>query len=65
VIQDKPLRFVPKCRRCGRAKNQHRAGTLECPIGTRAPIGYLGFASQRFLAPDESESEATPVQAAD
>jgi hypothetical protein len=48
-MQDKPFRMMPRCGRCGRGKNQHRAMTLECPVGKRTAIGY---ASERFRDPD-------------
>jgi hypothetical protein len=39
--------------RCGRAKNQHRASTLECPKGRRTPTGYVRFSAERFLEADQ------------
>jgi hypothetical protein len=47
-VDDKPFRSVIRCAHCGRAKNQHRAGTLECPRGKRTPSGYMQFGSERF-----------------
>ena len=49
-MREKPFpTFVPRCVHCGRAKNQHRARTLECPEGPRTPTGYLRFAVERFV----------------
>jgi hypothetical protein len=47
-MNDKPFRFVPKCALCSRAKNQHRAVSLECPTGKRTPIGYVEFGPRCF-----------------
>jgi hypothetical protein len=59
-MHDKPFRFVPKCALCGRAKNQHRAVSLECPAGKRTPIGYVEFGSQRFReAASSADNRAT------
>ena len=49
-MQDKELRFITKCVRCGKAKNQHRAFTLECPKGKRTPIGYRRHGPETFAA---------------
>lgn len=57
---DKALRFAPKCLHCGKAKNQHRAFTAECPIGKRTPTGYAGYGSQRF-ANAGAPSAASPT----
>ena len=51
VAVDKALRVVPKCLHCGKAKNQHRAVSAECPIGKRTPTGYAAYAAQRFAGP--------------
>jgi hypothetical protein len=48
TLSDQPFQIIAKCKHCGRAKNQHRAVTLECPKGKRTPRGYLGFATKRF-----------------
>jgi hypothetical protein len=48
VNKDKPLRWSPRCARCGRSKNQHRAGTLECPKGKRGPSGYEKHGPEKF-----------------
>jgi hypothetical protein len=48
-LRDKPFRNFARCKHCGKAKNQHRAFTLECPAGKRSPSGYLRFSVQRFL----------------
>jgi hypothetical protein len=65
MSQEKPLRFVAKCRRCGRAKNQHRAFSLECPIGKRAVTGYQSFSLEKFVGCDRPESGAEFDVAAD
>ena len=62
-MKDQPFRFVVKCAQCGRAKNQHRAVSLECPKGRRTPIGYVEFGPQRFTAqPDPARSPSQVSQ---
>jgi hypothetical protein len=51
---DMPLKNLPKCAHCGRAKNQHRARTLECPEGKRTPTGYSSYKTDRFKEAEES-----------
>ena len=48
-MQDKPLRSVAKCATCGKAKNQHRAFSLDCPNGRRTPTGYSSFGPDTFV----------------
>jgi hypothetical protein len=48
-MQDKPLRSVARCARCGKAKNQHRAFSLDCPNGRRTPTGYMSFGPGNFV----------------
>jgi hypothetical protein len=50
VVQEKALRFVAKCIHCGKAKNMHRAFTLDCPKGKRTPIGYSSFGPETYEA---------------
>ncbi len=59
IARDKALRVVPKCLHCGKGKNQHRAGSAECPIGKRTPTGYAAYGSQRFA--DPATAAATPA----
>ncbi len=47
-MQDKKLRHVDKCVHCGKAKNMHRAFTLDCPKGKRTRIGYATFGPEQF-----------------
>jgi hypothetical protein len=49
-LQDKRLKFIERCARCGKAKNQHRAETLQCPQGKRTPTGYRKFGPEKFAA---------------
>jgi hypothetical protein len=58
-MQDKTLRHVDKCVHCGKAKNMHRAFTLDCPKGKRTKIGYSTFGPERFT-PAVPEEEADP-----
>jgi hypothetical protein len=60
---DRKLRFVGKCVHCGKAKNMHRAFTLDCPNGKRTPIGYKTFGPQQFT-PEDGEDGAAGVPAA-
>jgi hypothetical protein len=46
--KDKPLHWIARCAHCGKAKNQHRAGTLKCPKGKRTSIGYVSFGPRTF-----------------
>ena len=55
-MHDKPLRFVAKCIHCGKAKNMHRAVTLDCPQGKRTPRGYATFGPETY----EPEQGAKP-----
>jgi hypothetical protein len=57
MLGDKALRSVEKCKHCGRAKNMHRAGTLDCPRGKRTPIGYSTFGPTCFT-PQRSVEKA-------
>ena len=50
-MQDSAFQFIVRCQRCGRAKNQHRAFSLECPIGKRTLRGYTKFSPDRFAGP--------------
>jgi hypothetical protein len=45
ALQRKPIRFIARCARCGRAKNQHRAAMLECPRGNAPLSGMQSSAS--------------------
>ena len=56
-MKDKALRFVARCVHCGRAKNMHRAFTLDCPNGKRTRIGYSTFGPETY-APADSEPSA-------
>lgn len=47
-MKDKPFRAMPRCAHCGRGKNQHRAMTLECPVGKRTASGYASYGLERF-----------------
>ncbi len=64
---DKPLETMDVCVRCGRAKNQHRAFTSECPQGRRTPTGYRSFSLQKLLVardahdPREHEPYSSPT----
>ena len=60
-MQDKPLTFIAKCVRCGKAKNQHRAVSLLCPKGKRTAVGYPSFGPERFV---QVHSEPAPVPTA-
>ena len=52
-MPDKALRYVAKCMHCGKAKNMHRAFSLDCPTGKRTRIGYTTFGPGTFTpAPD-------------
>jgi hypothetical protein len=51
-VQERPFLFIAKCIHCGKAKNMHRAITLDCPKGKRTPIGYSTF------GPETESSEA-------
>ena len=62
TLNDKEFRLVVKCLRCGRAKNQHRAFSLECPKGKRTRSGYTEFAAARFMGPDEIRALARELQ---
>jgi hypothetical protein len=67
-MQDKTLRHVDKCVHCGRAKNMHRAYTLDCPNGKRTPIGYSSFGPQQFTPAaghDTAGDDASPAEPAD
>jgi len=55
-MPDKELRFVARCAHCGKAKNVHRAFTLDCPTGKRTPTGYTTFGPQCFTLADEEPS---------
>jgi len=57
-MQDKQLLFVIKCIHCGKAKNMHRAFTLDCPKGKRTPIGYATFGPEQFTPEEQTESKA-------
>ena len=58
-MQDKPLRFLPRCTYCGKPKQHHRAATLECPQGRRTLAGYRAFGPTRFSAATASETGST------
>jgi hypothetical protein len=60
-MREKTLRFVAKCSHCGKAKNMHRAFTLDCPTGKRTRIGYTTFGPQQFTPAEETPTEADPV----
>ena len=55
---EKALRFVVKCRHCGKAKNMHRAFSLDCPTGKRTRIGYTTFGPHQFTPEEEMPAEA-------
>jgi len=57
-MQEKKLRFVTRCIHCGKAKNMHRAITLDCPNGKRTRIGYTTFGPDQF----EPDAEAPPSE---
>jgi hypothetical protein len=61
-LKDKEFQPAVKCLRCGRAKNHHRAFTLECPKGKRTSRGYTEFAAERFMGPDEIRSRARELR---
>jgi hypothetical protein len=48
MIKDKPLMWFAKCAKCGKAKNQHRSGTLECPKGKKTPTGYKEYTGEYY-----------------
>ncbi len=56
-MQDNALRFVAKCIHCGKAKNMHRAFTLDCPKGKRTPIGYSTFGPETYQAEADGPSD--------
>ena len=60
-MPDKALRFVARCAHCGKAKNVHRAFTLDCPTGKRTPTGYTTFGPQCFTPAEEPSPEPAPV----
>ncbi len=53
-MQDKSFRFVAKCIHCGKAKNMHRAFTLDCPKGKRTRIGYSTFGPETYEPASDS-----------
>lgn len=57
TVEHKPIRLIARCAHCGRAKNQHRAGSLECPKGKRTATGYAEFGAVRF-----ERTDSRPVQ---
>lgn len=57
ALKHKPIRLIARCAHCGRAKNQHRAGSLECPKGKRTATGYAEFGAVRF-----ERTDSRPVQ---
>ena len=65
-MREKALRFVVKCIHCGKAKNMHRAFTLDCPTGKRTRTGYTTFGPEQFTpaeetpAGDETSSGSAP-----
>jgi hypothetical protein len=66
-MQDKTLRHVDKCVHCGKAKNMHRAFTLDCPKGKRTPIGYSAFGPEQFtpaVCEDTADAEGASAQRA-
>jgi hypothetical protein len=56
--QDKELQFIARCLRCGKAKNVHRASTLDCPRGKRTPVGYAAFGPEQFSPVGGEATEA-------
>ncbi len=58
-MQDMKLRYVARCVHCGKAKNMHRAFTLDCPKGERTRIGYSTFGPEQFKPEDSGPVEAT------
>lgn len=58
-MTDKPLRWVPKCINCGKAKNQHQGGTFRCPEGKRTDTGYMKYSNNTYT--DMSGKEVTLV----
>ena len=63
-MREQALRFVAKCSHCGKAKNMHRAFTLDCPTGKRTRTGYTTFGPHQFT-PEEEESPAEADAVAD
>ena len=65
-MREKTLRFVAKCSHCGKAKNMHRAFTLDCPTGKRTRTGYTTFGPHQFTPEDPHQftpEEKTPAEA--
>ena len=60
-MRDKAFHIVARCARCGRAKNHHRASTLECPEGKRTRSGYLRFSDERFLEASREQQTGTAL----
>ena len=61
-MRDKELRFVAKCVHCGKAKNMHRAVTLDCPGGKRTPTGYRRFGPHTFTPHRDDRSRVQPAE---
>jgi hypothetical protein len=60
-MREQALRFVAKCSHCGKAKNMHRAFTLDCPTGKRTRTGYTTFGPHQFTPEEETPAEADAV----
>lgn len=61
-MSDKALRFVARCVHCGKAKNMHRAFTLDCPTGKRTPTGYTTFGPHQFTPAGDPRRGSPPAE---
>ena len=59
-MDDLQLRFIEKCIHCGKAKNMHRASTMDCPNGKRTRTGYTTFGPTQFTSANRESAGQPP-----
>lgn len=44
-----------KCKICGKKRGNHKAITLNCPMGRKSRIGYIMFSDKDVFVPSDKE----------
>jgi hypothetical protein len=54
--------FQQKCKLCNKERGQHKAKTLECPVGKRTRIGHTTYSSDQTFVPKATRKKKDTFQ---
>lgn len=50
------MKVTVRCVLCKKAKGEHKAGTLHCPVGMKTRVGYVQYSATAVYTPNNNLS---------